>query len=153
MKNVELLHCVFGRSSQEIENHVKLRVSCFLIGWFSQSLRIQWETFVCFCLRSKKHPKKTMTDEGRTERIELFSYFMAHFKSLGEKINMVASRKLRTTVMQSRGYTLIVLVAALRCRNYRRNRRVLFVYHFLKSKFRFKAKLGGVSWLVCSAAG
>ena len=93
MKNVELLHCVFGRSSQEIENHVKLRVSCFLIGWFSQSLRIQWETFVCFCLRSKKHPKKTMTDEGRTERIELFSYFMAHFKSLGEKINMVASRE------------------------------------------------------------
>ena len=40
--------------------------------------------------------------------------------------------------MQSRGYTLIVLVAALRCRNYRRNRRVLLFIIFSNQNFDLK---------------
>ena len=107
-----------------------IRVSCFLIGWFSQSLRIQRKTFVCFCLRSKKHPTKTITEKGRIKRIELFPNFLAHFKLVGKKkIEIVASRKLRTTVMQSK---LILLAAALHCRNYRRNRRVFFTFSQIK---------------------
>ena len=125
-----------------------------LIGWFPKVSEYNGKPLFVFACTPKSTRRRTITEKDRTDQpIELFPNFMAHFKSVGQKKWKSSPHEKSEPRWCNPGDNLIALVAALHCRNYRRNRCVLFVYHFLKSKFWFKAKLGAGLWLVCYAAG